>query len=115
MVALKAFNPGSMIAIAGGYDKGSDLTDFARQLANKCRMTYCLGQTGDTIAATIRAAGGAVESVASLDEAVEKAARLAEPGQVVLLSPGCASWDMFENYQQRGRLFAEAARKYSQK
>jgi UDP-N-acetylmuramoylalanine--D-glutamate ligase len=114
MVALKSFKSGSIIAIAGGYDKGSDLTNFGQQLAAKCRMTYCLGQTGDTIASTIRSAGGTAENVTSLEEAVEKASKLAEPGQVVLLSPGCASWDMFENYQQRGRLFAEAARKYSE-
>jgi UDP-N-acetylmuramoylalanine--D-glutamate ligase len=115
MVALKSFEKGAILSIAGGYDKGSDLTEFARQLAAKCCVTYCLGQTGPTISAVIRAAGGVAEDVTSLDEAVLKASARAKAGQVVLLSPGCASWDMFENYQQRGRMFAEAAKKYAEK
>ena len=115
MVALKSFEPGTMIAIAGGYDKGSDLTAFGRQLAACCRITYCLGQTGPNLAATIHAAGGAVENVDSLEEAVRQAAEIVQPGQVVLLSPGCASWDMFENYQLRGQIFTQAVEKYARK
>jgi UDP-N-acetylmuramoylalanine--D-glutamate ligase len=110
MVALKSFPLGSILAIAGGYDKGSDLTDFARELARCCRMTYCLGVTGNTIYQTILSSGGQACKVETLEEATRLAFDLAEPGNVVLLSPGCASWDMFENYQERGRRFAEAAR-----
>jgi UDP-N-acetylmuramoylalanine--D-glutamate ligase len=110
MVALKSFSLGSILAIAGGYDKGSDLTGFACELARCCRMTYCLGVTGNAIYQTILSAGGQACMVETLEEAVRLAFDLAQPGNVVLLSPGCASWDMFENYQERGRRFAQAAK-----
>jgi len=112
IVALKSFKPGTILAIVGGYDKGSDLSDFAKELAKFTRIVFCLGQTGPTLAEKIRSHGGQAIEVGSLEEAVQSASERAEPGQVVLLSPGCASWDMFENYQERGRVFTEIAQKF---
>ena len=107
IVALRAFPSGTAIAIVGGYDKQLDLSDFARDLARRAKLTVALGQTGPRIAAMVRQFGGDAAEAASLEEAVSHSARVAGPGDCVLLSPGCASWDMFENYQARGQRFRE--------
>jgi UDP-N-acetylmuramoylalanine--D-glutamate ligase len=111
MVALKSFEAGTVLAIAGGYDKESDLSEFALELAHRSKMTYCLGATAPKLTQAIEHAGGQTCKVDSLEQAVLMASAMAEAGNVVLLSPGCASWDMFENYQERGRRFTEAVRK----
>lgn len=92
--------------IAGGYDKGSDLTPIAR-LAPDLAGLYTLGKTGPTIAAHARSAGGDVEECGFLATAITRIAAKAREGDVVLLSPACASWDQFENYERRGELFRE--------
>jgi len=111
MVALAAFE-GPKILIAGGYDKHTPFDELGKKIAGSAKATVLIGQTARQIAEAIRAAsensrGADVHFAGSLAEAVEIAHRLAAPGDVVLLSPACASYDMFENYQQRGRLFAE--------
>ena len=112
MVALAAFECPKVL-IAGGYDKHTPFDELGRKIASDARAVILIGQTARTMADAIRSAspgGGAVDVrfAASLDEAVELASGLAAPGDVVLFSPACASYDMFQNYQQRGRLFAEA-------
>lgn len=114
MVALSAFE-GPKILIAGGYDKHTPFDELGKRIASGTKAAILIGQTAGMIAAAIRAGapkeGGAdVRFAGSLQEAVELAHRLAAPGDVVLLSPACASYDMFENYQQRGRMFTELAR-----
>jgi UDP-N-acetylmuramoylalanine--D-glutamate ligase len=114
MVALSAFEC-PKILIAGGYDKHTPFDELGRRIAAGTKATILIGQTAGMIAAAIRAASASgspadVRSAGSLAEAVELAHRLAAPGDVVLLSPACASYDMFENYQQRGRMFGELAR-----
>lgn len=85
--------------IAGGADKGVDLSPIARlDLAG----LYTIGRTGPAIAAA--AGGGAVEC-GTVDEAVRAAAGRAQPGEAILLSPGCASWDQFEHFGKRGERF----------
>jgi UDP-N-acetylmuramoylalanine--D-glutamate ligase len=120
VTALSAFEC-PKILIAGGYDKHTPFDGLGRRIAADAKAAILLGQTARLIAAAIaraetalREGGGdsvrravPVEVVNSLAEAVDRASRLAAPGDVVLLSPACASYDMFENYQQRGRLFAE--------
>ncbi len=111
MVALAAFEC-PKILIAGGYDKHTPFDELGRKIAGSAKAAILIGQTARQIADAIQAASENgrrldVQFAGSLAEAVELANRLAVPGDVVLLSPACASYDMFENYQQRGRLFAE--------
>jgi len=115
MVALAAFECPKVL-IAGGYDKHTPFDELGRKIASDARAVILIGQTARTMAEAIRSAspgGGAldVRFAGPLDEAVELAGGLAVPGDVVLFSPACASYDMFQNYQQRGRLFAEAVRR----
>jgi len=102
-------------AILGGYDKAIDLTPLAQYAAQHCDAIYTLGTTGDRIATAAQDAGLAVQihRCETLDRAVQWASQRATPGQTVLLSPGCASWDQFENYEQRGSAFVEAILKYN--
>lgn len=106
-LAIEAFPPHTVHIILGGYDKGSDLGALAKLAGSRCRAVYTIGKTGDAIASA--AAGGAAEVVrcGDLNTAVSEAARRAKAGEVVVLSPGCASYDQFQNYEQRGQRFGE--------
>ena len=104
-LAIAAFDdPARVRLICGGYDKKIDLAPMIAPAA-KCAGVYTIGTTGPTIDALVRAAGGTVQSCETLEAAVECAAKDAMPGDVILLSPGCASWDQFTNYEERGELF----------
>lgn len=98
---------GKLVLIAGGDGKGADFHDLRGPVAQHCRAVVLLGRDAELVGAAL---GNAVPKVRvnSLDEAVEHAAELALPGDAVLLSPACASLDMFKNYEERGRLFAKA-------
>lgn len=109
LIALEALD-GPLLVILGGYDKGIDLTVAAQAVARRASFAACIGQTGNRLAAAIRAAGGTAERCADLTAAVAACRRHASPGDTVLLSPGCASWDMFADYRQRGCVFARLAR-----
>ncbi len=114
IVALEAFDCPEVI-IAGGYDKHLPFDELGVKIAQKAKAAVLIGQTANKIADAIRAAqprGEAVpiEFATSLPEAVERARQRAAAGDVVLLSTACASYDMFENYQQRGNQFAELVR-----
>lgn len=100
--------PGKVVLIAGGEGKGQDFTPLA-VLRDKLRALVLIGRDGPLIAAAI---GSAVPQrfAADMPEAVALAAELAEFGDNVLLSPACASLDMFSDYQARGRAFAAAIR-----
>jgi UDP-N-acetylmuramoylalanine--D-glutamate ligase len=116
MVALSAFDR-PKILIAGGYDKHTPFDVLGEKIASGVKAAILIGQTAQMIADAIRAARGGqridIRFAGSLAEAVESAGRIAARGDVVLLSPACASYDMFENYQQRGRQFGELARQLS--
>lgn len=113
ITSFAADRAGHIQVILGGADKGSDLMEMARCAARYCRGVYTIGATGDAIADAAQSAanpGCRVHRCGTLDRAAEAACRHADKGDVVLLSPGCASWDQFENYEQRGHTFAKIVR-----
>ncbi len=96
------------LLIAGGYDKGSEFDQWLEAFGGKIRYLVLLGQTREKIAQTARRHGyESIIMVDSLKEAVNVCAGKANQGDCVLLSPACASWGMFKNYEERGRLFKE--------
>jgi UDP-N-acetylmuramoylalanine--D-glutamate ligase len=107
--SLEAF-PGGLIVILGGKDKGSDYSPLARLLRERGEHVILIGAAAEKIAAALGAAVK-IQRAPTLEEAVVTAYRLSEPGNVVLLAPACASFDMFANYEQRGRVFKETVRK----
>jgi UDP-N-acetylmuramoylalanine--D-glutamate ligase len=108
IVALEAFdNP---IIIAGGYDKHIPFDGLGEKIAQKAKAAILIGQTAEKIAKTIHIHPenhAQVRFAKTLAEAVQTANDLAGKGDVVVLSPACASYDMFENYEQRGEQFIE--------
>ena len=109
--ALEAFL-GQVILIAGGRDKNTDLAEFMNLVKQKVDQLILIGEAAARFAAAAQAAGVKnIVQAGSLAEAVETAHQLARSPQVVLLSPACASYDMFDNYEQRGRIFKQLVRK----
>ena len=103
--ALDSFQE-PIILIAGGKPKGSDFTRLAGRIRSRVKALILMGQAAPQIEQAVRAAGyTAIWNEASLEGCVRTAARLAAPGDLVLLSPACASWDMFRDYEERGDLF----------
>jgi len=115
IASLEAFDRPTII-IAGGYDKNLPFDELGQKIAQNAKAAVLLGQTAEKIADEIQAfpqANTKIEIVGSLSEAVELASRLAVSGDVVLLSPACASYDMFDNFEQRGREFCRLIRQVS--
>ncbi len=99
------------VLIGGGYDKGSDYKEWIQAFDGKVKCLVLLGATREEIARQAEECGfHDIIMADSLEEAVKTAAKEAEPGDVVLLSPACASWGMFKNYEERGRKFKEYVR-----
>jgi UDP-N-acetylmuramoylalanine--D-glutamate ligase len=95
-----------VVLIVGGDDKKqSDFTELGRVIADRTRTVICMGRTADAIAKAIDRHRTNVQRASDFDDAIERARVSARPGDVVLLSPGCASYDMFANYEQRGEAF----------
>jgi UDP-N-acetylmuramoylalanine--D-glutamate ligase len=135
ITALDAFDQ-PIILIAGGYDKNLPFDEFGEKIAAKAKAAILIGQTASKIAEAIRYAQMSLQGVAateqsevdgpstslhsvaathfqlvdSLPDAVKLANKLATSGDIVLLSPACASYDMFENYEQRGKEFIKLVR-----
>ena len=104
---LGADMDGKLVLIAGGDGKGADFSGLRDSVAKYCRAVVLMGRDADLIAAAL---GDAVPQVrvGSLDDAIARSRSLAHTGDAVLLSPACASFDMFKNYEERGHLFARA-------
>lgn len=97
-----------VLLIAGGYDKGSSYDDWVKSFGDKVKLLVLLGQTKDKIAKVARENGfNDIILVDTLEEAVNSCAKYAAAGDSVLLSPACASWGMFKDYEERGNLFKE--------
>jgi len=95
-----------IILIAGGKDKGGEFTVLNAEMKDKVRAMVLIGEAANKIA--MQLAGAApIHNAGTMGEAVEKAAHLAQKGDTVLLSPGCASFDMFRNFEHRGDVFKE--------
>lgn len=108
-LALAAFDR-PVLLLAGGYDKQLDPAPLVAAARERARVVCCYGATGPALAALLRAAGGPeVVLGVTLADAVAAARERARPGDVLLLSPGHASWDQFSNYEERARAFAAAA------
>ncbi len=96
------------ILIGGGYNKGGDFDEWIKNFDGKVKRLLLLGETREKIAEdAVKCGFTEYEFVDSLEDAVSRAYELAESGDAVLLSPACASWDMFDSYEQRGNLFKE--------
>jgi len=109
--AVESFDE-NLILILGGKDKGSSYAPLVDAMASRVKYVLLIGAAGDRIASAI---GGRfpVARVASMADAVGKGLEIGKPGDVVLLSPACASFDMFDNFEHRGRVFKEAVLAWS--
>ncbi len=105
--ALEAF-AGHILLIAGGRDKNTDLTEFMTLIREKVDQLILIGEAADRFEEAAKSLGVAnIYRVPTMEAAVGKCKAEAVAPQVVLLSPACASYDMFDNYEQRGRVFKE--------
>lgn len=112
IAAIEAFEQPTII-IAGGYDKKVAFDELGKTIAEKAKLAVLMGQTAEKIAGAVKACHqnqSRIEIVNSLAEAVQLANKVVESGDVVLLSPACASYDMFENFEHRGREFCRLAK-----
>ena len=105
--AIEAFDA-PIVLIAGGKSKNTDFGEMCRTVSQRAKAAVLIGESAQTIGKAL--AGPLVCYAKSMDAAVEAAYSLASPGDVVLLSPGCASFDMFDNAEQRGEKFGAAVR-----
>ena len=96
--------------IVGGVDKGNDYTELLPLVNENVKAIICLGTANDKIINTFGNIVDMLVETHSMQDAVQVAYRLAEKGDTVLLSPACASFDLFENYEDRGRQFKESVR-----
>jgi len=99
-----------VVLIAGGDGKGQDFTPMAEAVRTHARAVVLIGRDADAIRAALQSTGIALETAGTMEGAVAAAFALAKPGDDVMLSPACASFDMFRNYGHRGDVFAAAAR-----
>jgi UDP-N-acetylmuramoylalanine--D-glutamate ligase len=108
--ALESF-PANIHLILGGKDKGSDYTLLNHLLRQRVKRVYTIGAAAAKIESQIK--GVEVVPAGTLENGVRKANAVAEPGDVVLLAPACASFDQFKNYEQRGQVFKQIVRRLS--
>ena len=106
--ALDAF-PGRILIILGGKDKGSDYTVLQKPLREKAILALLIGAAADKIERQITGSV-AIERAGTIERAVEIASHATQPGDIVVLAPACASFDQFQNYEHRGRVFKELIR-----
>lgn len=112
--AVEAFE-GPLVIIAGGKNKGNDFNEFTRRAFPKTRAMVILGQCADDLAEAAAKAGiKNILRAKDFRDAVLQARSASMPGDIVLLSPACASWDMFNNFEERGDLFKNIVRELAE-
>lgn len=117
--ALESFE-GPITLIAGGYDKGTPFEDLGRAIARKARRVVLLGATAGKIEECISRAsrelmrGPKIMRARNLEDAMKMVKEGSVSGEIVLLSPACASYDQFRNFQERGELFKQLAKRLAQ-
>src|SRR5881227_1610804 len=111
--ALESF-PANIHLILGGKDKGSDYTVLNDLLRQRVKRVYTIGAAAEKIESQVKDAAEIVHAE-SVDNAVQRASANAQPGDVVLLAPACASFDQFRNYEHRGKVFKELVQRLSGK
>jgi UDP-N-acetylmuramoylalanine--D-glutamate ligase len=109
VAALEGFRV-PVVLIAGGDGKGQDFAPLAPAVRERARAVVLIGRDAPAIEAALAVSGTTLVRAPTMAAAVEAALALAQPGDAVLLSPACASFDMFRNYGHRGDEFAAAAR-----
>jgi UDP-N-acetylmuramoylalanine--D-glutamate ligase len=115
--ALRSFEPGTVVLIAGGYDKGMPFDSLGHEIAQRAAGLVVIGATAEqiTLAASDSGfSGSAIHRAESLEEAVRTAVSISRPGQRVILSPACASYDQFRNFAERGQRFKNAVQAIQQ-
>ena len=109
--SLEGFPDGKVALILGGKDKGDDFTRLRPMVGRKARRVFLIGSSADALARAFQGLSGVeVMNVRTLERAVEAAVAGAAPGDVVLLSPACASFDQFRNFEHRGEVFETLVR-----
>jgi UDP-N-acetylmuramoylalanine--D-glutamate ligase len=113
VAALESFPPKRVLQIVGGSDKGLPMTAMCNALLERAKAVLCIGATGSKLAGMMSESplpgAASVYNCGDLATAMRIARQTACPGDVVLLSPGCASYDQFVNFEKRGEMFAELA------
>jgi UDP-N-acetylmuramoylalanine--D-glutamate ligase len=97
-----------IILIAGGEGKGQDFSPLSQALARHAKAVILIGRDAPAIRGAIESSGITIHDAGALEQAVESAAEIAESGDLVLLSPACASFDMFKDYAHRAQVFIDA-------
>jgi len=106
LVALASY-PGGIHLIAGGRGKRQDFTPLAGPVRERCRAVYLIGEATEELAAALESDGVALHRCGDLEHALSAARAAAVPGEVVLLSPACASFDQYRDFEARGEHFRE--------
>jgi UDP-N-acetylmuramoylalanine--D-glutamate ligase len=105
VVGLESFAPGTVHAILGGRGKRGDYAPLARAIAERARGAYLIGEAAEEMHAALAATGVPLHDCGELEAAVAAARAAAGPGEVVLLSPACASYDQYRSFEERGEHF----------
>jgi UDP-N-acetylmuramoylalanine--D-glutamate ligase len=95
------------VLIAGGEGKSQDFSPLRDAVAKKAKGVVLIGRDADKIEDAIKASGTTIVHAASMRDAVQSAFRISQPGDAVMLSPACASFDMFRDYRHRAEVFVE--------
>ncbi len=113
--ALGSFDKEPLIWIAGGVDKGNDYSQIEELVKQKVKALICLGKDNSTIVSFFEGKVPAIYQSQQIEDVVQLCLQLGKPGEVALLSPACASFDLFRNYEDRGNQFRQAVAEITQK